>query len=382
MKLHKITIQDVLSKLPDIKKIDFQSQFSGKNFDLLVQAVGFEGRTLGMVEKFSKLRHPKSSEPNFKIDEAILIKYETNVDDNQYHLNELNKFLEAFTGLLSPIEMNNSFDETIRNKIKSILAAKQNRLNVLLDISTMSSRLILLLTRILFQENINLTILFTEAATYYPTEESFKLMKSDPKVALEHAQTSGIGKVIVSPDYNGGPKENQDLVICFPSFTAERTEAVITYIDDLIIKQRDNERLIWIVGEPHLEDETSRESRRNIQIEINRISESHKTYTVCTFDYKKTLEVLDHIYKDTYSKYHVNISDLGSKMQSLGIALFCSLRRDITVYHSEPIKYNSTHYSEGIKDYWMIPIDSTTSFLKQLFKTDTIEVRNNGSMGA
>ena len=373
MALRKITMQDVLSGLPDIKEIDFK-QFEGKSYDLLIQAVGFEPRTIGIAEKLSKLGSNRRGEAKIRLEEVLLIKYETNIEDNLFHLNQLNDLLKPISGLITPLDLNNSFDEIIRNKINSALKAKSS-LNVLVDISTMSSRLILLLTKILFQsKDIHLTIFFTEAKVYYPTESSYKSMLRDEKKALENAQTYGVGKVFVSPDYNGGSKDNQDLVICFPSFTAERTEAIISNIDDLILKQKDKDRLIWIVGDPHLEDEKARENRKKMQIEINKIPKNNKTYTVCTFDYKKTLDILDFIYKDVYSKYHINISDLGSKMQSFGIALYCNLRRDVTVYYSEPVKYNSAHYSDGIKDFWMIPVGITSHYLNQLFKVDTVEL--------
>ena len=373
MELNKISIQDVLGNLPDIEPIDFKSQFSGKKLDLFIQAVGFEERTVGIAKKLSEINNSKV--PGIKIAEAVLIKYETNVEDNLFHEKQLHKLLSSFTDLISPLDLNQNFDETIRNKISSLISAKKE-LNVLLDISTMSSRLILLFTKILFQENIRLTILFTEAEKYYPTEKQFKSMQKDDKVAKEQAQTFGVGKVSISPDYNGGAKESQDLVICFPSFTPERTEAIITTIDDLIIKQQAKDRLIWIVGDPHFEiTEEAKKKRQKIQTEINKIGHDHMTFTVCTFEYKKTLEVLDHIYKDVSSKYHVNISDLGSKMQSLGIALFGNLRRDVSVYYSEPVKYNSTYYSEGIKDHWMINVGYTSEFLKELFRVDTIELK-------
>ena len=366
MELHKISIQDVLANLPEIEKIDFQKQFNGTIYDLYIQAVGFEHRTTGIVQNLSKLK-------NIRIKEAILISYVTNIEDNLFHEKQLKQTLTSFTDLISSLSLNNDFDETIYNKIKSLVGAKK-KLKILLDISTMSSRLILSLTRWLFQEDIELIILFTEGSIYHPTEKEFNNRKKEATEDLQ-SQTYGVAKVIVSPDYNGGPKENQDLVICFPSFTAERTEAIITYIDDLILKQRDKDRLIWIVGDPHMENELSKRKRQEMQILINKIPTDNKTYTVCTFDYKKTLEVLDHIYKEVYSNYHVNISDLGSKMQSFGIALFCNLRRDVTVYYSEPVKYNSTYYSDGIKDFWMINVGQTSKFINELFRVDMLELK-------
>ncbi len=88
--------------------------------------------------------------------------------------------------------------------------------------------------------------------------------------------------------------------------------------------------------------------------EINKIPDSAPSYEVSTFDYKKTLETLERIYQARDCKYHVNISPLGSKMQSVGIALFWYMRQDVSIVFAMPEEYNARQYSEGCKATWQI----------------------------
>jgi len=356
-------MQDIIGDLPDCHQVNFMKDFNNRSFDLFIQAVGFENRTVGIAAQLSKL-------PNFKVSEAILIRYNTNIEDNVFYEEMLLNYINRFTEKIIFFTFDEQISSTINHKLNYL---KNNQpLNILVDISSFSSGLILSLIRILLFSNNNIYIVYTEGEIYHPTDTEFEIILDEKHDNHSLYQTKGIEHVKISPDYNGGTKENQDLVISFPSFRAERTYSIIAFIDDLILKHRERNRIIWIIGEPHM-DEIISEKRMSIQKQLNRISSEDKVYSVSTLDYKKTLITLDHIYNELFSKYHINISDLGSKMQSLGIALFANLRRDVTVFYAEPKKYNPAHYSDGIKDYWAIDFGNTQQLLDRLFRVDLIE---------
>lgn len=363
MEFHRISMEEVIGNLPDVEKLNINSEFSNSKFDLYIQAIGFEERTKSISEKLKTVI-------NFEAKEAVLIKYLNNVEDNLYYEEEIKNNVRIFCKKISFIKLDDDFSEQLRQKLLSV--HKNNiPIKIILDFSSLSSRLILALTKILINRKCELTITYTEGEVYHPTEEEYNILKIKNDNSSVLYQTIGIHNVIPSPEYNGGIKEHPDLVICFPSFKAERTEAIISFIDDLILKQRDENRMIWVIGDPHMQEPT-KSNRRNIQRELNGITEKEKIYHVDTLDYKMTLLTLDHIYKDVYKFYHINISDLGSKMQSFGIALFANLRKDISVYYSEPIKHNPSHYADGIKDFWIIKIGKVEEFINKLYKVDLI----------
>ena len=355
-------MQDIIGELPDCTNIDFLTRFNTKSYDVLIQAIGFETRTVAFAEKLSNL-------PSFKVKETILIKYMTNIEDNLFFEEKILSFLEKFSTSISFFNSEDDFTVAFNQKIVSLRQSEP--LNILMDISSFSSGMTLSLMRILLFSKNNLFILYTEGLVYHPTESEYEKIQQENSDDHALYQTKGIEKVKISFEYSGGTKENQDLVISFPSFRSERTESIIAYIDELILKQQERKRIIWVIGEPNMED-GKKERRMEIQKKLNGIKPEDKTYSISTLDYKKTLLTLDHIYNEEYTKYHINISDLGSKMQTLGIALFANLRRDVSVFYAEPKKYNPLHYSEGIKNYWIIEFGSTDKLLETLFKVDLI----------
>jgi hypothetical protein len=368
MELCKITMEDVIGNLPDIQRANISKVFEGNQYDLFIQAVGFEQRTLAVSEKLATLK-------NFSVKETILIRYTTNIEDNLFYELDLKENVAAFSKKVSSFTLDSEFVELFKQKINSSFSGN-GKIKIIVDFSSFSSRIILALTRIFFQSDIDLSILYAEGDVYHPTEEEYEKLIKQRNADVKLSQTFGIDSVIISEEYNGGAKEHQDIVICFPSFKSERTEAIVSNIDDLILKEGDRKRLIWIVGDPHM-GEPQKQNRKEIQVKMNNIKEQDKRYYVSTLDYKATLKVLDHIYGEVFDKFHINISDLGSKMQSFGIALFATLRRDISVYYSEPIKYNPSHYADGVKDIWTIHVANTLTLIKQLFRVDTLELKNS-----
>src|SRR3990167_6590755 len=92
-----------------------------------------------------------------------------------------------------------------------------------------------------------------------------------------------------------------------------------------------------------------------------------------TFKYKETIKRLDRIYNDNDLDFHINISALGSKMQTLGIALFCYVRPDVSIYHAIPKEYDAKGYSEGCKETWQIDFGGLSEIRKILDRVDQFE---------
>lgn len=251
----------------------------------------------------------------------------------------------------------------------------QQKPKIMFDISVCSSKLLLSALKIFFEFNIYLRIVYTEAATYHPTPEEFE--KEPEKWTTEEGFgiTRGVGRVIPSPEHSGNPRENPDLTIVFPTFKPERTKKIITYIDESLLIRSGN-RIIWIIGDPHM-DKDAKSQRKSIIRKINEIPEEATTYEVSTLDYKKTLEILYQIYRSKNLDFHINISALGSKMQCLGISLFWYIMQDISIYLAIPREYNPKQYSEGCRGTWQIDFGDTARTRGILDKVGQLEIIKN-----
>lgn len=343
---------DILNQLPDIATLYYEKEFSKKAYDLFLCALGFEERCLTIPEKLASIE-------DFSSQYSATFEYSTNTEDNEVNKPRLSRALKKFTKF-KPCKIIACDEEGFTNNLReflNVVSHANEKPKVLLDISVCSSKLLLSLIKVLFEFNICLHIVYSEAAIYHPTYEEFEKEPEKWMTEKGFGIARGVRNVIPSPEHPGSTRENPPLVIAFTTFKPERTNAIITDIDETIL-QEPGKRIIWIIGAPHMSKEV-KDKRKEMQRTINKIDETSISVEVCTFDYKETIKKLDEIYKDRNLDFHIYISALGSKMQSLGIALFCYVRPDVTVYLAIPKEYNPKQYSEGCKATWQIDFGST-----------------------
>lgn len=366
MKVKKRTLQDVINYFPSIEKINIQNELKDNEYDFYLGALGFEDRSLSIPKLLS-------NSVNFSCSKVIYFKYKTNIEANSFNEPNLLNCFEKFSSSIEYIDCDeDNFTKILNDKIDN-----KPDLKIIFDVSVCSSRLIINVLKILLGKKIKLTILYTEAETYYPLYEEYEKNPDRFKDELELGIAKGVQKVITSPMYPGGIKENPSLIVAFPTFKPERTLAIVTDIDESILLKPDK-RLIWILGSPNME-EPHKENRLRMLKEINDVGDS-TAFNVSTLYYKQTIEVLEQIYQKYNIFYHINISDVGSKMQSIGISIFCYFRPDVSIYFAIPQEYNSNEYSKGIKDHWQIKIESMSEFVNKLNEIDSINIENGSSL--
>jgi len=364
-RLGEINIIDVVSKLPSIDRLVFDREFSSKIDDMFICCLGFENRCLSIADNLQMI-------DTYKVREAIYLEYQTNQSDNELNKHQLLAALDKIS--LSPSRPLPCDGDDFPTKLRELLsqACNENVPNIVFDISTCSSKVLLLTLKILFEFNINLRILYSEAAIYHPTLQEYNEEPTKWTTEEGFGIAKGVGKVILSSEHPGNRRDRlPEAVIVFPTFKPERTKAVITEIDESLITQTD--KIIWIVGVPHLEED---HWRTKIMREINQIPESAISFDITTFDYKKTIEVLDKIYQSRDCKYHITISPLGSKLQSLGIALFWYLRQDVSIVFAVPKEFNASQYSEGCKEMWIINFGETNKIKGLLDSFGQLQIIN------
>lgn len=364
-KVKQVQLINVLNDLPDIIALDCEKEFTGKEYDIYLCALGFEQRCLKIPEQLSKVK-------DFKCKQAIYFEYATNIEDNEVNKQRLIRAFGKFADSCSHIKCDiEDFTKYLRDFFKQI-SKSEDKLKIIFDISVCSSKLLISVIKVLFEFEVYLMILYSEAAIYHPTCDEFSKHSEEWTTEEGFGTALGVGDVIPSGEYPGARRENPDLIIAFPTFKPERTKAIITYIDESIFI-RPEKRIIWMVGDPHMNAE-NKIKRKAIIRQINKISEEDASREVCTFDYKKTLVTLDQIYNNKNLDFHINISALGSKMQSLGIALFCYIRPDISIYHAVPDKYNPKQYSEGCKATWQISFGDLLNIRNILNRVGKLEI--------
>jgi len=363
--LRSIEVIDILRDLPDIRPLNVESDMTRIQDELFLTALGFEDRCLWIPEIIADVK-------KYSTVRAVYFEYGTNQRDNELNRPRLLKAMESFSEqVLSPLPVDVDDLASLLRGLLSEICRKADTPHVTFDISVCSSRLLITVLTVLLEYNIHLRIVYSEARLYHPTEEEYKENPNKWTIDEELGLARGVSTVTRSPDHPGSRRDMlPEVVIAFPTFKPERIRAILADVDPSL-RIRPENRVIWVLGEPHLPED---HWRVNIQREINEIGESAPVYKVSTFDYKKTLEELEHIYRPLDCKYLVSIAPLGSKMQSLGVVLFWYIHPEVSVYFATPREYNASQYSEGCKDVWRIEFGSLVDVRKLLDVVGQLEV--------
>jgi len=369
-RIKEIELLDIINELPDILPLDCKKEFLNQEYDLFFCALGFEDRCLTIPELLADTE-------NFTCNKAYYFEYSTNREDNEINKPRLLEVFKKFTNSWDSFQCDSDeFPKRLRDTLENEIKIK-SKPKVIFDISVCSSKLLLLAIKIFLEFDIYLKIVYSEAAIYHPTVEEYKNNLQKWSIEEDFGIATGVGFVTPSPEHPGAQKENPDLIIVFLTFKPERTRAIIADIDESLL-QRPNKRLICIIGDSHM-DEPIKMNRKKIMKEINKeILELDGviTYEISTFDYKETLKKLEQIYKEKSTDFHINISALGSKIQTLGVSLFYYLRPDVSIYLSLPKKYNPTQYSKGYKATWQIDFGDNAKLKELLKKVGQIKINN------
>lgn len=363
-RIKEIEFVDILNELPDITPLNCDKDLSQLMFDIFLCALGFEDRCPIIPEQLAKVK-------DFRCKQALYFEYSTNVKDNEVNKQGLIRAFQQFADSYKSFQCDeDNFAKNLREYISEFIKSAEKP-KIIFDISVCSSKLLLSVMKILLEFDIYLLLVYSEAMTYHPTPEEFGKDRQNWATEEGFGIARGVGKVIPGPEHPGACKENPDLIVAFLTFKPERTRSIITKIDETLLIRPDK-RIIWIIGDPHMDDDTKRR-RKEIMREINKIPKECPSYEVCTFNYKETIKRLDRIYNDNNLDFHINISALGSKMQSLGVAIFYYVRPDVSIYFAIPEEYNAKQYSEGWKETWQINFGDLATIKKILNRVGQIE---------
>lgn len=362
--IYEVEMMDVISKLPNISLLQIDKEFWGNvKDDLFLCALGFEDRSTHIPRMLVENNE-------YKCDQTIYFEYATNLEDNEINREELMHALQNFSETTLSVQCDTDYFTTTFRQTILTLCQKCDCPKITFDISSCSSKLLLHVMKVLMDYNVELRIVYSEAAIYHPTIEETK----NENLALDEIYlTEGASTVYPSREYPGNNIDAlPEAIIAFATFNPDRTQVVISYIDENLLGKA-SDRVIWIIGRPHLDEN---QWRIDYLEKINNIPPTSQIYYLSTFDYKDTVKCLYKLYERHSMQYHLTISPLGSKMQSIGIALFHYMKPEISIMFAPPIRYNANKYSEGCKDIWKIDFGPLMKIKNLLDEIGIIKIKN------
>ena len=361
--LRRIEVADILQDLPEVLPFD-AAHDADRTDDLFLAALGFEDRCPWIPELLTE-------GGKYKATRAIYFEYDTNRNDNELNKPRLIKAMESFATQVRPMPSDSDDFASRLREVLSEICTQAKSPQVTFDISVCSSRVLIMALTVLLEFPLCLRVVYSEAGLYHPTKAEYDAdpdkWTSDDKLGLAR----GVSAVTRSPDHPGSRRDVlPEAVIAFPTFKPERVRAILADVDQSLHLRPEN-RVVWLLGNPHLPED---HWRTNVQRNINDIPASAPTHEVCTFDYKKTLELLEQVYQPFDCKCLVNIAPLGSKMQSLGVVMFWCIRPEVSIYFASPREYNARQYSEDCKATWRIEFGPLADVQKLLTSVGELQV--------
>ena len=325
------------------------------NYDVFLGAMGFEERTTSAIAALKDLR--------VTVKKALLLEFDLYQEATEERRQAYEELVRDVTGgqIYRPINAPvTTPDPILPERLRSSLLAvsKEKGLRVLFDCTSCPSRILSKCLRVLLEMPINLTILYSEAAGYYPTMGEWEAGTVKPQGSRIEGPFAGVRFVERPPTLQADDAgEAPVLLVLFPTFNTDRTSGVLADIDPA--------KRIWLVGEPHdLE-------ANNYRIDMAKAFAAPIMYPgdnwslVTTFDYRKTLEVLGGIYAESRYNYRIAVMPHGSKMQTVGASLF-AIAHQTSMIFAMPKEYNPDHYSQGCKQVWAFELGDTDLLTENL----------------
>ena len=345
--------------MPDAEKLKLEDPI-----DLFIATLGFEDRSHTIIDIIADSKLTTNSH-------LLLIKYPTNEEDNNKNLEFFENAVKSMSGFREILFSRTEYRQNISESLEDLL--DRDGLRVVFDISTCSSYVFYPTMVELLRRNIDLTIMYSEADTYFPTQDEWEKVAEEAKKeqslfieSFDNAsfQSSGVDDVYpYAPFAEFNPGNRPSILVAIPNFSSSRMSTIIARNREL--NKTSSENISWLIGEPPAHHN---KWRLNAVTVTNNLISSDNTniQAVCTLKYKDTLVTLENIWSEKKYDYHMTIGSLGSKMQHLGTFFFLALHKDIGLWLAEPKEFNAKRFSRGQGDAWQIKFGSVPRLMQVL----------------
>ena len=193
----RVELSAIIGQLPNIQKFNPSIGSSHGPDDLFLCALGFEPRCLTLPKLLA--------ESGYRSDRVVFFEYDTNVEQNEVNRQELTKHLGTISDNVLPLALS---DPEYPNEFRHILAqiseaAPGGRGRITFDLSVAANRIVVTSMAVLCEAEAELSVLYSEAATYHPTKTEYD---AEPSVWREESELGlerGVGGVRPSREFPG-----------------------------------------------------------------------------------------------------------------------------------------------------------------------------------
>lgn len=360
----QIPIDDVVALAPRVELLgDVSLNASPSIAFICVQ--GFEDRCDAIAKSLAS--------KGVRLDSVVVITLNSNSDEDVANGRRIVEMLAASV-TRDPVFVDGDdscFQRRLREALGGDEFVENQRNHILLDISVAANRACVRLLASCLEFDCQLTVGYAEADVYHPTVEEFNENESTWMSEDTLGTEKGVEDISPSEVFPGEHLEAaSNVVVLLPSFRHERSAAIVSHVDPALLMKTSDD-VVWVLGCPHLEEDLW---RRDAMRKLNRIASDAKVCEASTFDYREVWGILESIYDDRWEASNITLSPLGSKLQAIGVTLFCLRHSDVRVLFSVPKQYNRKQWSHGVRELWQISFGNAREFLSNMRRAGAIQL--------
>ena len=321
---------------PSLTPVSFPHIESG---DVLILCAGFESRAVYALSQ--ALEHGTSG---FSV---ILIRYQPEYLENRSAqirsllVSHKIPFHELTYDRRSPAGAGERIAENVRSAQRGVV-----------DISGMSRLLIVQSLVALLQSDLSkISVVYTEALEYPPSAREFEHSIREESTGWPSFLSSGIFEIVATPELSSVAMVGQPVrLVTFPSYDPIQLSSLLQELQPTYTE--------LIYGVPSLDrnqwrlQAVQRLNSRSISKLWNRTD-----HNASTLDYRDTLSIVLKIYSTDGMFDRLIVAPTGSKLQTVAVAIICSVLSDIQVVYPTPEKFiDPSKYTEGERQIYQIEI--------------------------
>jgi len=322
---------------PTLRSVERPSVSSG---DVLLLCAGFESRAAEVLKRLCS-----ESTSAFSV---ILVEYQPAYEENRS--DEIRALAKDANVPLTAVSYDRKNPAGICDSIRNLIN-RSTRLWI--DISGMSRLLIVQVLVGLLSDGFRaLSIIYTEAEEYPPSQDEFKSNFQDGKIATQISYlSSGVFEIAVAPELSSVSMLGEATrLIAFPSFDPSQLSNVL---DEL---QPTYTELIHGVP-PRPENQWRRDGVEALHGKILNDLRGRTDHQVSTLNYEETLQVLVSIYCEHNSFDRLAICPTGSKMQTVAVGLFRAVAVDVQIVYPTPQSFVAPNkYTFGVRSLYQVDV--------------------------
>lgn len=353
-----VTHELVLGNLGDVQRIE---DIPGTPIDLLIMAIGYEDRTLGLLEYVA--------DNPLEIQRIFAFQHASSLPENLKHVDRLGELSDKLHASLSCFD---SVAELLASLPVAGFGIVGRPLRIGLDLSAMSGNVIMEAVGALAQLPHTVTVFYCEAGAYEPSREAFDSGSATFADSGSLGHEEGVSSVNVAAELCG-QRDNQlrDHVVVFPGYTRERARAAISYVNP-VLQHNPAGNVHWLFGAPPPPNDWREVASRLVHGEQGEISSE----SISTFEYKQVIGRLVAIFEEFREEANLTIAFMGGKLQALAVSIFASANRSVRVVTASPSTYRPESYTSGLGPIWVVRLGSLSEAVDSIRKIGTIRIED------